>query len=155
MKAYGVRGPVPWPSEFPEPKQVQLAFFMPKGITSPLGNPEFGDEPVVDLETVVATQTFKDESVRTAVFDLRDVKIDHRVWQISLGITLACFALLSLVPEEFAETRILIGIALGAAMTGGVMPYLVPFLTTKRRRLTLPLKNVSLARCLNSRKDTT
>lgn len=135
MKAYGVRGPVPWPSEFPEPKQVQLAFFMPKGITSPLGNPEFGDEPVVDLETVVATQTFKDESVRTSVFDLRDVKIDHRVWQISLGITLACFALLSLVPEEFAETRILIGIALGAAMTGGVMPYLVPFVTTKRRRL--------------------
>ncbi|WP_259641752.1 hypothetical protein [Pseudomonas syringae group genomosp. 3] len=135
MKAYGVKGPTSWPIDFPKAEQVQLAFFMPKGTTSPLGNPEFGDEPVVDLETVVATQNFKDESVRTAVFDLRDVKIDHRVWQISLGITLACFALLRLVPEEFSETRILIGIALGAAMTGGVMPYVVPFVTTKRRRL--------------------
>lgn len=135
MKAYGVKGPVPWPSGFPEPEQIQLALFMPKGITSPLGNPEFGDEPVVDLKTVIATQNFEDESVRASVFDLRDAKIDHRVWQISLGIMLTCFVLLSLVPDEFAEARIFVGMALGAAMMGGVMPYIVPFVTTKRRSL--------------------
>ncbi len=106
-----------------------------KGSPRNPGRFKFGDEAVVDLETVVATQNFKDESVRTAVFDLRDVKIDHRVWQISLGITFVSLVLLSLVPDEFAEIRIFIGMALGAVMTGGVMPYIVPFVTTKRRRL--------------------
>lgn len=135
MRAYGAKTAERWPANFPEPEQVQLAFFQNPGTTSPLGNPDFGDVPVADLHTIAAIQEFESQPVRITTFELRDVKIDHRVWAFSLAAALIACVLLGALPPQWSDARVIAGIALGSALAVGVMPYTVPFLTTKRGAL--------------------
>lgn len=135
MRAYGVKTAERWPTSFPNPEQVQLAFFQSPGTTSPLGNPDFGDVPVVDLHTIVAIQDCESEPVRVAPFELRDVKIDHRLWVFSLVVALVACVLLGALPSDWMDARLIAGVALGSALATGVLPYMVPFVTTKRGAL--------------------
>jgi len=135
MEAYGVNTGESWPSNFPEPELVQLALFQRKGATSPLGNPDFGNVPVVDLETIWAIEAFETEPVQATIFDMRDAKIDHRLWKVAAVVALGAGALLSLLPDTWNDARIIAGMAFGAAITAFVLPYAVPFVVTKRNAL--------------------
>lgn len=135
LRAYGAKTAERWPASFPEPEQVQLAFFQRPGTTSPLGNPDFGEVPVADLHTIMAIQNFKSQPVRIAPIELRHVKIDHRVWLFSLAAALIACVLLVALPSQWTNARVIAGIALGSALAVGVTPYMVPFMTTKRGAL--------------------
>ncbi|MPQ69488.1 hypothetical protein GC387_23040 [Pseudomonas sp. MWU12-2323] len=135
MNAYGVKTNSTWPREFPAPEKVQLAFFESRGVTSPFGNPEFGNAHVVDLDTIRAILAFQDEPEKATIHDLQLVKIDPRVWKYSLAVSLPSCALLVALPNAWAEARIIAGIVFGMAACTGLLPYVAPIITTPRHGL--------------------
>lgn len=135
MAAYGVAIEQRWPESFPPPSEVVLALFDSKRVNSPLGNPEFEHATVVDLDTIRAIEEFQREPQRATVHDLKNVKIDHRVWQFSILGVLASIVLLVVLPERWADARIITGILLGAAASVGVVPFLLNVITVPRNGL--------------------
>ena len=135
MAAYGAKTEKPWPATFPTPADVLLALFdSPRG-NSPLGDPDHKNATVIDLDTIKAIDDFQSERVRVTVHDLKDVKIDHRLWQCALAGVLVALALLALLPERWSDARILSGVLLGAAGCIGMVPYLFRCITVSRRGL--------------------
>ncbi|WP_409286874.1 hypothetical protein [Pseudomonas guariconensis] len=135
MEAYGAKSAV-WPSNFPEPETVHRAFFQHSGTTFPLGHPDWGRHPVVDLATIEAIREFRNEPVRATVFELNDdIKIDHRILLITALIALVAGVVMGILPEAWMEARIFAGMVLGAAVMAGMMPYMIPFVRTRRKFL--------------------
>lgn len=134
MAAYGVELKV-WPDAFPRPEYIQRAFFQPSGVTSPLGHPDWGTAAVVDLDTINAIHSFQEEAVITTVFELKETRIDHRVWQLAIAVALTAGIAVAALPESWVEIRVLAAMAFGAAVMGGALPYLAPFVKTRRKAL--------------------
>ncbi|KJK06758.1 hypothetical protein [Pseudomonas tussilaginis] len=134
LTAYGVKLEV-WPETFPKPESIQLALFQAPGVTSPLGHPDWEGIAIVDMDTINAIHVFQQEAVSTTAFELNEVKIDHRVWQFAIAVALIAGIALAALPEQWVEIRILAGMALGAAIMGGMMPYMAPFVRTRRKAL--------------------
>lgn len=135
MEAYGVRVGARWPSHFPDPEQVQGALFEHRGDTSPLGNSEFGDKVVVDLETLRVRAEYQSEPIRTTVLKLKHAKIAPQTWMIAgAGFVVSCIAL-ALAPDSWLAFKIAAGIALGASLSAGFVLAIAPILTTERRNV--------------------
>ncbi len=134
LAAYGVKLKV-WSDAFPRPEYIQRAFFQRPGVTSPLGHPDWDKAAVVDLDTINAIHSFQEEAVITTVFELKETKIDHRVWQFGIAVALTAGIALAALPESWVEIRIIAGMAFGAAIMGSVMPYMTPFVKTRRKAL--------------------
>lgn len=135
LQAYGVKKFDSWPRNFPDPELVQLARFERVGVTSPLGNPAFGEIPVVDLDTIAAIQAHRAETVPATLFDLSDVRIDHRIWIGAAIITLLGFVLLAAMPDAWNDAKILAGMITGGAMGAGLAPFLLPIFKARRSAL--------------------
>lgn len=135
LQAYGVKKFDSWPAHLPDPELVQLARFESVGVTSPLGHPDFGVIPVVDLETITAIQAHRSETVAATLFDLGDVRIDHRIWIGAAIITLLGFVLLAAMPDAWNDAKILAGLITGGAMGAGLAPFLLPILKARRSAL--------------------
>lgn len=135
MAAYGAKTELPWPETFPAPADVMLALFDQPRTNSPLGNPDHDHATVIDLDTIKAIDEFQSESVRATVHDLKDVRIDPRIWQYSLAAVVAVISLMLLLPEQWTDARMLCAIVLGAAGCAGMLPYLFHIITVPRRGL--------------------
>lgn len=135
MAGYMVPIEQPWPKTFPAPADVMLALFDDPRVNSPLGNPEHEYATVIDLDTIKAIDDFQNEKLRTTVDDVKGVVIDPRVWQLSIVGVLSAIVLLALLPERWADARIICGTLLGAAGCAGVLPYVYNIITVPRKGL--------------------
>jgi hypothetical protein len=135
MQAYGASIGERWPTHFPTPEEVQQAFFARVGVTSPLGHPDFDDDPIVDLETLRFTEKYQSELQICSAFDLNHVRIDPRTWMIAgAGFVLSGLAL-ALAPATWVDFKVLSGIVLGASISAGVIPLIAPIFTAPRRHV--------------------
>ena len=135
MDAYGVSIENPWPKTFPAPADVLQAMFDTARFNSPLGHPVYGHVTVIDLDTIKAIDEFQAEPQRTTMTDLKGVKVDHRVWQLSIVGVLSALVLMILLPAQWVEARIACGILMGAAGCAGMLPYLMHIITVPRSGL--------------------
>lgn len=135
MDAYGVSIENPWPKTVPAPADVLQAMFDTARFNSPLGHPVYGHVTVIDLDTIKAIDEFQAEPQRTTMTDLKGVKVDHRVWQLSIVGVLSALVLMILLPAQWVEARIACGILMGAAGCAGMLPYLMHIITVPRSGL--------------------
>ena len=135
MAAYGVPIENSWPKTYPAPADVLHALFDDSRLNSPFGNPEHDNATVIDLDTIKAIDEFQAEPQRTTMTDLKGVKIDHRVWQLSIVGVLSALVLMILLPAQWVEARIACGILMGAAGCAGMLPYLMHIITVPRSGL--------------------
>lgn len=133
MTAYRVKTTERWPASFPAPQAIMLALFERDGFNSPLGNPEFGSQPVVDIETIRAISEFQDELVEAKVCDLKQVDVDPRIWMFGLlGVLLSC-SMMFLMPAEWLYGLVGAGVVLGASACAALLPSELPVMTRRKR----------------------
>lgn len=134
LEAYGVTIDNRWPDHFPRPELIQLALFEHPGKTSPLGHPDFNGDAIVDLETLAAITRYQSESIRCAILDLKNIKIDFRIPIISTFSFVLSFLGLAMLPTNWADFRIAAGILFGASLSCGLV--FAPLVITKRKVIT-------------------
>ena len=133
MEAYGAVTGLQWPRDFPAPERVQQAFFAHEGVLSPLGHPDFDEDPIVDLETLRISDAYQAELLHCSAFELNNVKIDPRTWLVAGAGFLVSFAALALAPNGWVDFKVLTGIVLGASLCAGLLPLMAPILIAQRR----------------------
>lgn len=144
MTAYGVEQSHGWPDQYPVLWDVRLALLGRPGRSPSMGNPDFGDAEVVDLESLKASSDYQDEQLSCAVIDLQHARVDVRYW-LAAGLALLISSIaLMVAPASWADFRVLAGIAVGASFGVAFVPCLAPIMRTSRRHVrnqpVLPLR---------------
>lgn len=135
MDAYGVSIRSAWPAELPAPEHVLQAFLGREGVTYPLGHPDYPGRPVVDLKTLQAVISYREEVMACRVGQLENVRVNPKLWAICGALVLIGLAGLSFAPVDWAILRGAMAFALGVGLTGAILPALAPFLLTQRQRV--------------------
>lgn len=143
LHAYGVALEQEWPARFAPIGDVLEAFLGHRGSTQGLGHPEHRNAAVVDLETLRVRSEYQAERVACPAIKLQHAKVDPRFWlSAGTGLFVSTTAMM-LLPAGWAETRLVAGIALGAAV-GALVAVAAPILQVRRRSVrnqsALPLK---------------
>lgn len=135
MDAYGVPTHPVWPEVFPAPEEVLQAFLGREGVTAPMGHPDYPGRPLVDLETLQAVISYREEAMACRVGQLDQVRVNPKLWGICGALALIGLAGLAFAPAGWAGLREAAAFALGVGLTGAIMPALIPFLVTQRQRV--------------------
>ena len=158
MEAYGAGVRTSWPSDFPAPERVMQALFSPRGTTSALGHPGAPDEPIVDLDTLKATEAYLVEPILATVTSLNSVRIEPRFWLITGCLAILGLLGLALAPGTWDTLRLAAAMVFSGALTAAILPFAATIVLTQRRYATkqplLPLERspkhqTTRSRCLD------
>jgi hypothetical protein len=136
MEAYGVGVSASWPSAFPAPELVMQALFGPRGTTTALGHPDAPDEPVIDLDTLKATEAYLREPISTTVTGLSNARIDPRFWLITACLSLLGLLGLAIAPDAWDTFRLAAAMVFSGAATAALLPFGPTIVLTQRRYVT-------------------
>ena len=156
MEAYGVGAGASWPSDFPSPELVIQALFGPRGTTTALGHPDAPEEPIVDLDTVKATEAYLMEPMSAPIVGLSNTRIDPRFWLITASLLVLGLLGLAFAPETWDSLRLAAAMAFSCALTAALIPVFPGIALTQRRYVTkhpfLPLERSPKHKATRSRR---
>ncbi len=155
MEAFGVGAGASWPSDFPAPELVIQALFGPRGTTTALGHPDAPEEPIVDLDTLKATEAYMDEPMSAKFASLNNARIDPRFWLITASLTILGLLGLALAPDTWDEFQLAAAMLFSGSLSAALLPLAAPIALTQRRHITdhpyLPLERSPKHKAIRSR----
>ncbi|MDY1219147.1 hypothetical protein ACM8BJ_23955 [Pseudomonas aeruginosa] len=156
MEAYCVGVSASWPSDFPAPELVIQALFGPRGTTTALGHPDAPEEPIVDLDTLKATEAYMNEPVPANLANLNNARIDPRFWLITASLTILGLFGLAVAPDTWDVFQLAAAMIFSGSLAAALLPLAAPIALTQRRYVTkhpfLPLERSPKHKATRSRR---
>jgi len=129
--AYGVEVVENWPRHFPSFKFISAD---PSALQDQLG---FRNDKIPDLEKMKAREAYQSEYLRCSMLELKNIRIDIRIWCLAITTIFICFLGLRTSPDEWESFRSAAGILLGASLSVALFPIL-PIMIARRRAVLEP-----------------
>ncbi|MFU5275027.1 hypothetical protein ACM7YY_09885 [Pseudomonas aeruginosa] len=156
MEAYCVAVSASWPSDFPAPELVIQALFGPRGTTTALGHPDAPEEPIVDLDTLKATEAYMNEPMSANLANLNNARVDPRFWLITASLTILGLFGLAVAPDTWDVFQLAAAMIFSGSLAAALLPLAAPIALTQRRHITehpyLPLERSPKHKATRSRR---